>query len=52
MEAVWLAVLGAALLGFGGMIVVCGIGGIYDILDLFRFLQAEHKEQPPDASPE
>jgi hypothetical protein len=46
METIWLVVLWLAILLFGGMLVVCGVGGIRDILSLFRFLQEEHKQGP------
>lgn len=42
MAHVWYIVLILALIGFGSMIIVAGIVGFFDILDLFRFLDEEH----------
>ncbi len=41
---VWLVVLGVALLAFGLMVAICGVGGFNDILSLFRTLREDDDE--------
>lgn len=40
----WWLVLLAALVGFGGMIALCGTLGFGDILAMFRTLDEEHAD--------
>ena len=46
----WEVVVIATLVVFAGLVVVVGIGGFFDILALFKKIEAQHKEAGPTDS--